>query len=48
MRGVQRAPIGELVDIDDVGLTAAYLATSYAVHLTGMTIYVDGGLGIMA
>ncbi|WP_336492550.1 enoyl-ACP reductase FabI [Methylobacterium nigriterrae] len=45
---VQRAPIGELVDIDDVGLTAAYLATPYAAHLTGMTIYVDGGLSIMA
>ncbi|GJE43793.1 enoyl-ACP reductase FabI [Methylobacterium soli] len=45
---VQRSPIGELVDIDDVGLTAAYLATPYAAHLTGMTIYVDGGLSIMA
>ncbi|MEA1833694.1 enoyl-ACP reductase FabI [Methylobacterium durans] len=45
---VQRAPIGDLVDIDDVGLTAAYLATPYAAHLTGMTVYVDGGLSIMA
>ncbi|WP_132249283.1 enoyl-ACP reductase FabI [Methylobacterium segetis] len=45
---VQRAPIGELVDIDDVGLTAAYLTTPYAAHLTGMTVYVDGGLSIMA
>lgn len=45
---VQRAPIGELVAIDDVGLTAAYLSTPYAAHLTGMTIYVDGGLSIMA
>jgi enoyl-[acyl-carrier protein] reductase I len=45
---VQRAPIGELVDIDDVGLTAAYLATPYSAHLTGMTVYVDGGLSIMA
>ncbi|MDR7036153.1 enoyl-[acyl-carrier protein] reductase I [Methylobacterium sp. BE186] len=45
---VQRAPIGELVDIDDVGLTAAYLTTPSAAHLTGMTVYVDGGLSIMA
>ncbi|MRI57103.1 enoyl-[acyl-carrier-protein] reductase FabI [Methylobacterium sp. DB1607] len=45
---MQRAPIGELVDIDDVGLTAAYMTTPYAAHLTGMTVYVDGGLSIMA
>ena len=44
----QRAPIGELVDIDDVGLTTAFLATPFAKRLTGMTIYVDGGLSIMA
>jgi enoyl-[acyl-carrier protein] reductase I len=45
---VERAPIGELVDIDDVGLTAAYLATPFARRLTGTTTYVDGGLSIMA
>ena len=44
----QRAPIGELVDIADVGLTTAFLATPFAKRLTGMTIYVDGGLSIMA
>jgi enoyl-[acyl-carrier protein] reductase I len=43
-----RAPIGELVDIDDVGYTCAYLATPYARRLTGQTIYVDGGVNIMA
>jgi enoyl-[acyl-carrier protein] reductase I len=43
-----RAPIGELVDIDDVGYTCAYLATPYARRLTGQTIYVDGGVSIMA
>ena len=42
-----RAPIGELVDIDDVGFTCAYLATPYARRLTGQTIYVDGGVNIM-
>jgi enoyl-[acyl-carrier protein] reductase I len=45
---MQRAPIGELVDIDDVGLTAAYLTTPFARRLTGTTTYVDGGLSIMA
>jgi len=44
----KRAPVGELVDIDDVGMTAAYLATPYARHLTGSTLYVDSGLSIMA
>jgi enoyl-[acyl-carrier protein] reductase I len=45
---IERAPIGELVDIDDVGLTVAYLATPFAQRLTGTTTYVDGGLSIMA
>ena len=43
----QRAPGGELVDIDDVGAATAYLATPYARRLTGSTIYVDAGLNIM-
>jgi enoyl-[acyl-carrier protein] reductase I len=45
---IERAPVGELVDIDDVGTTTAYLATPYAKRLTGMTVYIDGGLSIMA
>jgi len=45
---IQRAPVGELVDIMDVGFTCAYLATPYARRLTGQTIYVDGGVNIMA
>lgn len=45
---VQRAPIGELVDIMDVGFTCAFLATPYARRLTGSTVYVDGGVNIMA
>jgi enoyl-[acyl-carrier protein] reductase I len=44
----QRAPLGELVDIMDVGFTCAFLATQYARRLTGSTIFVDGGLNIMA
>ena len=45
---IERSPIGELVDIDDVGLTAAFLTTPFARRLTGTTTYVDGGLSIMA
>ncbi len=44
----QRAPLGELVDIMDVGFTCAFLATPYARRLTGTTIHVDGGVSIMA
>jgi len=45
---VARAPAGELVDIMDVGFACAYLATPYARRLTGATLYVDGGINIMA
>jgi enoyl-[acyl-carrier protein] reductase I len=44
----QRAPVGELVDIMDVGFACAYLATPYARRMTGQTLYVDGGVNIMA
>ncbi len=43
-----RAPIGELVDIMDVGFACAYLATPYARRISGETMYVDGGVNIMA
>ena len=43
-----RAPLGELVDIMDVGFACAYLVAPFARHLTGQTLYVDGGLNIMA
>ena len=43
----QRAPLGELIDITDVGYSVAYLATPYARRVTGSTLYVDGGLNIM-
>ena len=45
---VNRAPVGELVDIMDVGFACAYLATPYARRVTGGTTYVDGGMNIMA
>jgi enoyl-[acyl-carrier protein] reductase I len=43
-----RAPVGELVDIMDVGFACAYLATPFARRITGETLYVDGGVNIMA
>lgn len=45
---VERSPVGELVDIMDVGFACAYLATPYGRRLTGQTMYVDGGASIMA
>jgi enoyl-[acyl-carrier protein] reductase I len=47
-QAVQRAPLGELVDAMDVGFAVAYLATPYARRITGSTVYVDGGVNIMA
>ncbi|WP_233888277.1 enoyl-ACP reductase FabI [Paraburkholderia flagellata] len=47
-QAAERAPLGELVDIMDVGFTCAYLATPYARRLSGETLYVDGGVHIMA
>lgn len=44
----QRAPLGELVDIMDVGYTCAFLATPFAKRMSGETLYVDGGVHIMA
>jgi enoyl-[acyl-carrier protein] reductase I len=44
----ERAPLGELVDIMDVGYTCAFLATPYARRLSGETLYIDGGVNIMA
>jgi len=42
-----RAPTGELVTIDDVGIATAVFAGDGAKLITGQTIYVDGGLHIM-
>jgi enoyl-[acyl-carrier protein] reductase I len=45
---VQKAPIGELVDVMDVGFACAFLATPYARRITGGTVYVDGGVHVVA
>ena len=47
-KAARTAPIGELVDIMDVGFACAYLATPYARRLSGETLFVDGGVNIMA
>jgi enoyl-[acyl-carrier protein] reductase I len=44
----RKAPLGELVDIMDVGYACAYLATPFAHRITGGTVYVDGGTNIVA
>src|SRR6201988_5564979 len=43
----KKAPLGELVDIMDVGFACAYLATDFARRITGETIYVDGGANVV-
>lgn len=48
VEAAERAPLGELVDIMDVGFTCAYLATPYARRITGGTVYIDGGANIRA
>jgi enoyl-[acyl-carrier protein] reductase I len=45
---VERAPLHELVSIEDVGAACAYLATDFARRITGGTIYIDGGANIVA
>ncbi|MFL5286165.1 MAG: enoyl-ACP reductase FabI, partial [Rhodopila sp.] len=44
----EKAPLGELVDVMDVGFTCAYLSTFLAKRITGGTVYVDGGTNIVA
>ncbi len=43
-----KVPLGELVDIMDVGWTCAYLATPFAHRVTGGAVYVDSGANIIA
>lgn len=45
---VAKAPIGELVDVMDVGYACAFLATPFARRITGGTIHVDGGVNVVA
>jgi enoyl-[acyl-carrier protein] reductase I len=43
-----KAPLGELVDIMDVGYACAYLATPFARRVTGGLVYIDGGANLVA
>jgi len=43
----KHSPLGQIVDIDDVGMATAFLVTPYGKRMTGSTFYVDGGLNIM-
>ncbi len=45
---VRDSPLHEGAEPLDVGMTCAYLASPYARHLTGSTVYIDGGINIMA
>lgn len=45
---VHRAPLGAHLDVLDIGFACAYLASPYAQHMTGSTLFVDGGVNIMA
>jgi len=46
---IARQPdLGTAVTLIPVGFAVAYLATPYARRMTGSTVYVDGGVNIMA
>lgn len=42
------APLGENVEIEDVGKTAVYLCSDLAAKTTGQVVYVDSGYNILA
>jgi enoyl-[acyl-carrier protein] reductase I len=42
------APLGENVEIEDVGNTAVYLCSDLAAKTTGQIVYVDSGYNILA
>lgn len=46
-RAQAKAPARSLVSIDDVGEATAWLATDAARHMTGQTLYIDGGYHII-
>lgn len=46
-KAAERAPVHQLVDIDDVGMATAMLATDTSKLITGVTLYIDGGYHII-
>ena len=43
-----KSPLGELVDVMDVGAACAYLASDFARRITADTVYIDGGANVVA
>ena len=41
------APLGQEIEIEDVGNTAVYLCSDFAAKTTGEIIYVDSGYNIL-
>ena len=48
VEAAERAPMGQLADIMDVGAVCSYLASRHGERITGGTVYVDGGTNIVA
>ncbi|WP_203564063.1 enoyl-ACP reductase FabI [Deefgea sp. CFH1-16] len=46
--GAGSAPLRELPGIDDVGEACAFLCEDGAARMTGSTLYIDGGMNILA
>jgi enoyl-[acyl-carrier protein] reductase I len=46
-RAAERAPVKNLLSIEDIGMATAVLATDYAKLITGEIVYVDGGYHIV-
>jgi enoyl-[acyl-carrier protein] reductase I len=42
------APLGEIIEIEDVGNTAVYLCSDLAAKTTGQVVFVDSGYNILA
>lgn len=43
-----KTPMGKLAEIDEIGMTVAFLATNAGRSITGETLYIDGGSNIVA
>ncbi|MCW2243118.1 enoyl-[acyl-carrier-protein] reductase (NADH) [Azospirillum canadense] len=43
----ERAPTHQLVTVDAIGPTAAFLASDAARQITGQTVYIDGGYHVI-
>lgn len=48
VHAISPGPLGEVVDIMDVGFATACLATPYARRIPGHAVYVDGGVHFIA